>query len=53
MNAWGQTLSSWFSLQRAGGAASVGPLPVRLGGRGSFAATTQVPQTRGFDQPLV
>jgi hypothetical protein len=28
-DAWGQTLSSWFSLQRAGGAASIGPLPVR------------------------
>jgi cell division protein FtsW len=27
-------------------------LPVRLGGRGSFAATTSVPQVRGFDQPL-
>jgi cell division protein FtsW len=51
MSAWGQTLSGWFSLSRAGEAAAA--LPVRLGGRGSFSATTSVPQTRGFDQPLV
>jgi cell division protein FtsW len=53
MSAWGQTLSGWFSLRRAAGAAGIGPLPVRLGGRGSFASTADVPQTRGFDQPLV
>nr|WP_295772707.1 putative lipid II flippase FtsW [Rhodoferax sp.] len=33
-------------------APSTAALPVRLGGRGSFAATTSVPQVRGFDQPL-
>jgi cell division protein FtsW len=53
MSAWGQTLSGWFSQRRTVGAAGSGPLPVRLGGRGSFASTTDVPQTRGFDQPLV
>ena len=53
MSALGQTLSGWFSLRPAVGTASPAPLPVRLGGRGSFAATTDVPQTRGFDQPLV
>jgi len=53
MSTWGHTLSGWFSLRRAVGAAGIGPLPVQLGGRGSFASTTDVPQTRGFDQPLV
>jgi cell division protein FtsW len=53
MSAWRQTLSGWFAMHRAVGAVSVGALPVRLGGRGSFASTTDVPQTRGFDQPLV
>ena len=53
MSAWGQTLSGWLQLSRARSAASAAALPVRLGGRGSFAATTNVPQTRGFDQPLV
>ncbi len=53
MSAWGHTLSGWFSLRQAVGTAGIGPLPVRLGGRGSFASTTDVPQTRGFDQPLV
>ena len=52
MSALGQTLSGWFSLRSAAAAASPAPLPVRLVGRGSFAATTDVPQTRGFDQPL-
>jgi cell division protein FtsW len=28
-------------------------LPVRLGGRGSFASSTTTAQVRGFDQPLV
>ena len=53
MSASGHSLSGWFSLRRAVGAAGIGPLPVRLGGRGSFASTTDVPQTRGFDQPMV
>ena len=47
MSAWGATLSGWFSSRAASA------LPVRLGGRGSFAATTQVAPVRGFDQPLV
>ncbi|MBK6323773.1 putative lipid II flippase FtsW [Candidatus Aalborgicola defluviihabitans] len=49
MSAWGQTLSGWFSSRTASAGAA---LPVRLGGRGSFAATTDIPQVRGFDQPL-
>ena len=49
MSAWAQSLSGWFSARIAPTAAA---LPVRLGGRGSFAATTSVPQVRGFDQPL-
>ena len=49
MRAWGQTLSGWFSSRTASAGAA---LPVRLGGRGSFAATTDIPQVRGFDQPL-
>ncbi|MDZ7918779.1 MAG: putative lipid II flippase FtsW [Rhodoferax sp.] len=40
----------WFSAKRD---ASTGPLPVRLGGRGSFAASTMPTQVKGFDQPLV
>ncbi|QTN27349.1 putative lipid II flippase FtsW [Rhodoferax sp. AJA081-3] len=50
MSAMAQSLSKWFSARM--GAASSRALPVRLGGRGSFAATTSVPQVRGFDQPL-
>ena len=49
MIAAAQSLSKWFSARMAPGTAA---LPVRLGGRGSFAATTSVPQVRGFDQPL-
>jgi cell division protein FtsW len=50
MSAWTQTLSGWFTSR---GTARSNPLPVRLGGRGSFSATGSVPQVRGFDQPLV
>ncbi len=49
MIAAAQSLSKWFSARMA---PSTAALPVRLGGRGSFAATTSVPQVRGFDQPL-
>ncbi len=49
MSALTQKLSGWFTVR---GAARGTPLPVRLGGRGSFAATSSVPQVRGFDQPL-
>jgi cell division protein FtsW len=46
-----QTLSGWFSTKVAAPAAAA--LPVRLSGRGSFAATSMPAQVRGFDQPLV
>ena len=49
MIAAAQSLSKWFSDHFA---PTNRALPVRLGGRGSFAATTSVPQVRGFDQPL-
>jgi len=49
MSALGQTLSGWFSARDK---SRSGVLPVRLGGQGSFSATTSVPQVRGFDQPL-
>ncbi|PQA76691.1 putative lipid II flippase FtsW [Rhodoferax sp. TS-BS-61-7] len=50
MTALRQTLMGWFS-PKADGAS--GALPVRLGGRGSFAANTTPTQVKGFDQPLV
>ena len=50
MTAWAQSVSGWFSARMAPRTAA---LPVRLGGRGSFAATTAVTPVRGFDQPLV
>ena len=49
MIAAAQSLSKWFAARMVPATAA---LPVRLGGRGSFAATTSVPQVRGFDQPL-
>jgi len=49
MSALGQTLSGWFSVR---GKSRNAALPVRLGGQGSFAATTSAPEVRGFDQPL-
>ena len=49
MSVAAQSLFKWFSARMAPTDAA---LPVRLGGRGSFAATTSVPQVRGFDQPL-
>ncbi len=49
MGAWAQSVSNWFSARKSPDATA---LPVRLGGRGSFAATTSAPQVRGFDQPL-
>jgi len=45
-----QPLRDWFR-SRMAPAASV--LPVRLGGRGSFSASTAPAHVRGFDQPLV
>jgi len=50
MSALFQTISGWFSSRME--PAAIG-LPVRLGGRGSFSATTEPAQVRGFDQPLV
>jgi cell division protein FtsW len=48
MMALRQTVVGWF-----GPKAEDTHLPVRLGGRGSFAANTTPTQVRGFDQPLV
>ena len=52
MSARGQTLLGWFSKKRKA-AAPANALPVRLGGRGSFAASGTTAAARGFDQPLV
>jgi cell division protein FtsW len=49
MSVVGQTLSGWFAKRLP---SASGVLPVRLGGRGSFAASTRVQQARGFDQTL-
>ncbi|CAM8637384.1 FtsW Bacterial cell division membrane protein [Comamonadaceae bacterium] len=45
-----KALAGWFSPREAEAA---GALPVRLGGRGSFSASTTPAQVKGFDQPLV
>ncbi|MDE2416364.1 MAG: putative lipid II flippase FtsW [Burkholderiales bacterium] len=45
-----QTIGGWFASRMAPAATG---LPVRLGGRGSFSATTSPARVRGFDQPLV
>ena len=50
MTAWVQSVGGWFSARMAPTATA---LPVRLGGRGSFASTNVVAPVRGFDQPLV
>ncbi|OYQ39108.1 putative lipid II flippase FtsW [Rhodoferax sp. TH121] len=50
MTALRQTLQGWFSTKAD---KTTGALPVRLGGRGSFAASTLPTQVKGFDQPLV
>jgi cell division protein FtsW len=50
MTAWTQSLSGWLT-SRADAAAAV--LPVRLSGRGSFAADSTPARVKGFDQPLV
>jgi cell division protein FtsW len=49
MSVVGQTLSGWFAKRLP---SASGVLPVRLGGRGSFAASTRVQRARGFDQTL-
>ncbi|MEN9467837.1 MAG: hypothetical protein RL081_1838, partial [Pseudomonadota bacterium] len=51
MSALFQTIAGWFSSRMAPAAAAA--LPVRLGGRGSFSATTTPARVHGFDQPLV
>jgi cell division protein FtsW len=50
MNAWVQRMGGW--LARKGGEAEAA-LPVRLGGRGTFATAPVATPVRGFDQPLV
>jgi cell division protein FtsW len=50
MSALGQTLTGWF---RPKAEPETGPLPVRLGGRGSFTTNSDPAQVHGFDQPLV
>lgn len=50
MNALRQRLAGWFGAEAE---VATGALPVRLGGRGSFAASTTPTQVKGFDQPLV
>ena len=45
-----RALAAWFAPKEAEAA---GALPVRLGGRGSFSASTTPAQVKGFDQPLV
>jgi Cell cycle protein len=50
MSAVLQTVVGWFSSKVAPAAAE---LPVRLGDRGSYSATSRPAQVRGFDQPLV
>ena len=50
MSKLAHTLRGWFRPQAE---AAGGALPVRLGGRGSFAASTTPAQVRGTDEPLV
>ena len=50
MSKMGHTLRGWF---RPRAEAAGGALPVRLGGRGSFAASTTPTQVRGTDEPLL
>ena len=50
MSQFAQALGGWFRSRLK--PASDG-LPVRLGGRGSFSASTAPAQVHGFDQPLV
>ena len=51
MSTVAHTLKGWFSRKSGSSPSSV--LPVRLGGRGSFAPHIASTQIRGFDQPLV
>lgn len=53
MSAMFQAVSGWFASRTAPAAEHAAVLPVRLGGRGSFSATTTPAHVRGFDQPLV
>ncbi|MGI9135429.1 MAG: putative lipid II flippase FtsW [Rhodoferax sp.] len=52
MKRWSQLLPPWFANPSAEGVAP-GAIPVRLGGRGSFSASTTPVRVRGLDQPLV
>jgi cell division protein FtsW len=49
MTTLAQTVKGWFANKTD----SVGALPVRLGGRGTFFTPPQTAQVRGFDQPLL
>ena len=53
MKLWPDALTGWFAARAATAGDASAALPVRLGGRGSFAASTTPTQVRGFDQPLV
>ncbi|MBC7617710.1 MAG: cell division protein FtsW, partial [Candidatus Saccharibacteria bacterium] len=46
-------IAGWWAARTAGSDAAQSVLPVRLGGSGSFSATTTPTRVRGFDQPLV
>ena len=46
-------IAGWWAARTAGSEAAQSVLPVRLGGSGSFSATTTPTRVRGFDQPLV
>ena len=46
-------IAGWWAARTAGSDAVQSVLPVRLGGSGSFSATTTPTRVRGFDQPLV
>ena len=48
-----QGIAGWWAARTAGGDAALAVLPVRLGGSGSFSATSTPTRVRGFDQPLV
>ena len=48
-----QGIAGWWAARTAAADAALSELPVRLGGGGSFSATTAPARVRGFDQPLV
>lgn len=48
-----QGVAGWWAARRASAESAANSLPIRLGGQGSFSATTAPARVRGFDQPLV